>query len=635
MGDAVSIPLSRFPGVGVGVGDDPGPGGRRAHGPGPGRRLAVLIALPVLLALGCARSPFAPPACSDGIDNDGDGRTDSADPDCSDPGDDSENPGPSADADADGEDDAEAEVGGEDAPLDEPEAEDAPLDEVGELDAPVDEVGADEAEACAGCWREGVCVDGAAVDACGTGGGTCVSCDDGLGCTRDLCTSGACGHESAPDGTACTDPTGGLCVSGSCARIWNGAAGDDAFGASVSLGPGAATGGPAYVLIGAPGQMAGTAGRAYLYAGPATDPVRSWAGEGGERLGSGVSLGPKCASGDGASCDLVLGAPGYDRPDPLAEMAGRDLVLSAEGGPALWSRTGDAAYDLRGSAVSLGPDATGDGAGDFLIGTPMADTDPGAADDIGQVDLEGDLPRVVVRTWRGAAGEGFGKAVSLGPDVDGDGLGDVLIGAPSAADGGFSLAGRAYLYRSTSDTPAWRQSGEESDAVCGTSVSLGPDLNGDGRGDAAIGAPFHMPGGRVYVDSGAGGGCLYRLGGTTLEVGAAFGLAVSVGPDADGDGRGDLLVGAPGDGDAGRAYLFSGADGSTLAVWAGEEAGDFFGAAVALGPGGDGDAAPWALVGAPRADGPGGGDSGKAYLFDLRSWPARTGELPDLRLGCP
>ncbi len=100
------------------------------------------------------------------------------------------------------------------------------------------------------------------------------------------------------------------------------------------------------------------------------------------------------------------------------------------------------------------------------------------------------------------------------------------------------------------------------------------DADGDGRGDLLVGAYREGPSGspfaagRAYLFSGASSMLLLELASANEESSGQFGWSVAGVPDTDGDGRSDLLVGAyqedPGasPNQAGRAYLFSGASGS-------------------------------------------------------------------------
>jgi hypothetical protein len=143
------------------------------------------------------------------------------------------------------------------------------------------------------------------------------------------------------------------------------------------------------------------------------------------------------------------------------------------------------------------------------------------------------------------------------------------------------------------------------------------DVDGDGRVDYAVTAPFHGGGrGAVHVHSGASGERLYVLRG---ESGEQLGWCVAGIADLDGDGRAEVVAGAPGSGAMpGAVHVFSGADGKLLRTLRGEAAGDLFGT-DARGVGDqDGDGVADLLVGAPKHDGPAGADAGRATLHSLR-----------------
>ena len=194
----------------------------------------------------------------------------------------------------------------------------------------------------------------------------------------------------------------------------------------------------------------------------------------------------------------------------------------------------------------------------------------------------------------------FGVSSAGVPDADGDGRGDLLVGA-YREDGGEVGAGRAYVFSGSTGAVLRTlvSPNQEPGGQFGRSVAGVPDADGDGRGDLLVGAPTEDGGaqsaGRVYFYSGSTGDLLQTLVSPNPEAGGQFGGLVAGVSDVDGDGRGDLLVGAyledGGATSAGRAYLFSGATGDYSARWCrrAPETNGFFGFVVAGVPDVDGD----------------------------------------------
>lgn len=204
------------------------------------------------------------------------------------------------------------------------------------------------------------------------------------------------------------------------------------------------------------------------------------------------------------------------------------------------------------------------------------------------------------------------------------------MGAPYNDRAG-SAAGAVFIYLGGSDpstTPFRVLTGEFSNDQFGWSVAFLGDMNGDGFGDIAVGARFNGSGperarGKVY---------LYR-GGPSMDavedgnwVGSAkddwFGNAVAGPGDVDGGGKPDLLVGAPyndtGGLNAGAAYLFRGEDppgSSPSATYLGESADAQMGWAVSGSGDASGDGHPDVLVGARLQDSGGLSAAGRLYLF--------------------
>jgi len=224
----------------------------------------------------------------------------------------------------------------------------------------------------------------------------------------------------------------------------------------------------------------------------------------------------------------------------------------------------------------------------------------------------------VIHDWHGEGpGWEFGWEARNAGDVDGDGVSDAVVSAPAHRPAGGG-DGAIDLYSGRSGALLWRVAGVAG-ARLGEGVEAAGDVNGDGTPDVVAGAPGVR---QVLVYSGDDGRLLLTLEGEE-NVGDSFGTKVAGVGDLDGDGRADLLVGSPSSaaGD-GRAYVYSGADGTRLATLDDGVTGSAFGAAAS---GASGDWGSLLVVGAPSA-----GNGGRVYVYrDLSGVPAFTIEAEE------
>ena len=265
-----------------------------------------------------------------------------------------------------------------------------------------------------------------------------------------------------------------------------------------------------------------------------------------------------------------------------------------------------------------------------------------------------------------------GVAVATG-DVNGDGRADVVVGAEGADQNGRLNSGSVYVVfgispgtvdLGTLGERGFRIDGAAAGDRAGSTVAVA-DLNGDGREDVVVGAELADGGGRneagsVYVvhgktsteptDLAALGTAGFRIDGAAL--GDRAGGALAPAGDVNGDGRQDLVVGAPradaGGGDSGSAYVVFGAPtpatvdlaapGASALHVAGAAAGDRAGISVAGAGDLNGDGRADVLIGADGAEHSGRRFSGSAYVVFGRAAAdtvglgrARQPRVPDRR----
>jgi FG-GAP repeat len=313
----------------------------------------------------------------------------------------------------------------------------------------------------------------------------------------------------------------------------------------------------------------------------------------------------------------------------VSVLIGPALVVTAARATTLLDPKPEDSSTQFGRTIAEIGDVDADGVSDLAVGAPFQDGDFdssnfgfGPPQNVGKVFILSGATRAVITLLNDPEfqevqsqkfGGQFGSSIAATEDMNGDGIPDVIVGAPhhvvSPEDEAIFSVGRTFVLSGatgavllTLDNPI-----AEENARAGSSVvSLG-DVNSDGVPDVLVGAPGQDIGeeedgltdvGVAYVYSGANGALIRTLNHPDQAVNARFGTAVASAGDISGDGVSDALIGAPG---RGEVFVFSGKTGAlifTIPSPAAEKQ-PSFGSAVAGGKDLDHDGIPDFAVGAP------------------------------------
>lgn len=294
----------------------------------------------------------------------------------------------------------------------------------------------------------------------------------------------------------------------------------------------------------------------FLGTGNGIGSAATWTSEGKGGTNYGESIGSAGdVNGDGYF-DVVVGAPRFSNGEE-----NEGAVFVYYGSPAgldtspSWIMEGNQANAFFGASVSTAGDVNKDGYADVVVGASYYDE--GETNEgkifvyLGSASGLAKTPYFTAQSDQVNAF--FGKSVSSAGDVNHDGFGDIVVGAPGY-DHGQTNEGRAYLYLGTyggmTQAAAWTGESNQADASFGNSVACAGDLNGDGFSDVVIGAnrfDDKMSNvGKLYVYMGSANGfSLYpdwTMTGNQID--GNLGISVNAAGDINGDGYGELIAGA-------------------------------------------------------------------------------------------
>ncbi|MFQ5692599.1 MAG: integrin alpha, partial [Nitrospinota bacterium] len=187
---------------------------------------------------------------------------------------------------------------------------------------------------------------------------------------------------------------------------------------------------------------------------------------------------------------------------------------------------GQQAFAYFGGAVAGAGDVDGDGIPDLLVGAPLAS--PNGLPNAGSAFLFSGATGSLLRTFHGlTAFEQFGQAVVSAGDVDGDGTPEALIGAPRASANGLTLSGSVLLFSGSTGSPLFRFDGLAQGDNMGSVVCGAGDVDGDGRADFLAGSGFADPDGHTEA------GMVLLFGRNPILTASAETLSVTAGGTVD------------------------------------------------------------------------------------------------------
>ncbi|MCI5043696.1 MAG: hypothetical protein MRY72_03275 [Aquisalinus sp.] len=271
-----------------------------------------------------------------------------------------------------------------------------------------------------------------------------------------------------------------------------------------------------------------------------------------------------------------------------------------------FSISGISNNDFSGADISAAGDLNADGIVDYLVGAPRTGEGTNVSGSVYVIfgregsyqstlelsELDSSIGFAINGIDQSPTSDQTGSNISSAGDINGDGIADIIIGAPRATVNGKVNAGQAFVVFGSSTgfnsdlelssldgTNGFRVEGLDQGDLLGSSVSSLGDVNDDGVDDFVIGAPQADSNGslagEVYIIYGSTGGFSANLRldllnentGLTItgsQSGERFGTTSSDAGDVNNDGIADIIIGTSATGedfnpeDAVEAYVIFG-----------------------------------------------------------------------------
>ncbi len=293
----------------------------------------------------------------------------------------------------------------------------------------------------------------------------------------------------------------------------------------------------------------GSSGRVFIYSGATGAWIRTLtppAGTGPRQFAHTIA-GIGDVNGDGRG-DMVATAIKEWASTPGAPDTGLVFIISGATGAVIRAiEVGPPYRWVEGARMALAaiPDLNSDGKQEIMVGAG------------GKVLVLSSATGATLRQLISPTTEdvGFAWSISATPDANGDGIADLVVGGPFKSGAwcplcwSYHSAGSAYFYSGASGALLHQWTGPSQPThFMGSTVAGVPDINGDGRGDVVIGAPSggdEAGPGSVFIFSGATGQQIKHINSPNGIDFGAFGARVIGLPNTNGNGRGDAFIAAP------------------------------------------------------------------------------------------
>jgi hypothetical protein len=279
---------------------------------------------------------------------------------------------------------------------------------------------------------------------------------------------------------------------------------------------------------------AAPSGEVRVYSGSTGALLHTRSGGASEAIGRALAGGDINLDGWG---DVVIG---------IASSSGNVRVISGSAAHlsgVVYNWSGAAVGDMFGRSVAIAGDLAGDGYPDVVVGAPGNDTNGSGA---GMVRAFSGRTGLTPAVWTWLGDDLADSLGESGAGVSTAGFDDVIAGAPYF-EVASSYRGLARIYSGRTGAVIRTLFGDASWLYFGTAVAGVGDLDGDGKHEVAVTSTSASSGpysyGALRIFSGASGSPLSTIYGDTYDA-FGFGIALASPGDLNGDGRGDLIVGA-------------------------------------------------------------------------------------------